>query len=71
MQAADLIRQFDNFVEQHRTTCLWYLRKDYLPQTDEERLAVLSAIQKHAGLASFRQAGEFKKWLLLRSKEPS
>jgi hypothetical protein len=59
----DLERQVDALVDACRTGCLWFLRPDYYPRTDEERLRVLDAIQKHAGLDDFRRAARLKRWL--------
>ena len=71
MDPAELAKQIDDLIDLHRPTCLWFLRSDYYPATDEERLGLLKAIQKQGGLDAFRQAGEFMKWLLHRSNETS
>jgi hypothetical protein len=67
----DLERQVDTLVDTCRTGCLWFLRPDYYPRTDRERLRVLDAIQKHAGLDAFRQAARLKRWLSPLSSETS
>ena len=33
--------KIDQLAEKHRTECLWFLRRDYLPTTTDERLRVL------------------------------
>lgn len=61
--SAELARQIDALVDACRGECLWFLRPDYHPRTDAERLFVLDAIQKHAGLDAYRQAARLKQWL--------
>ena len=34
-------------VDEYRHRCLWFLRSDFYPSTDEERLRVLDYIQRH------------------------
>lgn len=60
---ADVDRRIDALVDACRGDCLWFLRPDYYPRTDAERLRVLDDIQKHAGLETYRQAAELKRWL--------
>jgi hypothetical protein len=71
MDPAALASQIDDLIDLHRPRCLWFLRFDYYPATDEERLGLLEAIQKKGGLDAFRQAGELKKWLLHGTNETS
>ena len=59
----ELNRQVDVLVDACRADCLWSLRQDYYPRSDEERLRVLEAIQRHAGLDAFREAARLKRWL--------
>jgi hypothetical protein len=62
--AADLEKAIDRFADRHRAACLWFLREDYYPATDEERLRVLGYIQQHGDMAAFREAAELKGCLL-------
>lgn len=57
-------------VDEYRARCLWYLRKDYYPDTPEEMVRVLSAIEKHGDAEAFRRAGEIRQWLLRNSSAP-
>jgi hypothetical protein len=50
-------------VDEYRDRCLWYLRRDYYPETLEEGLRVLSAIERHGGVDAFRRAAEVRSWL--------
>lgn len=66
-----LDEQIDDLVDEQRIACLWFLRPDYLPSTDEERLSALELIQKHGDLAAFRRAGILKRWLSQTSSATS
>jgi len=61
----------DQLVDECRARCLWYLRPDYHPGTDQERIAVLEAIQERCSLAEFKRAGVLKAWLSRRSSDAS
>lgn len=61
----------DELVEACRARCLWYLRPDYRPTTDQERIAVLEAIQERCSLEEFKRAGVLKAWLSRRSSDAS
>jgi hypothetical protein len=66
-----LNREIDELVDAQRATCLWFLRADYYPGTDAERLRILDAIQRRGGLAAYRQAAQLKQWLSQSSSEKS
>lgn len=59
----DLEHAVDALVDECRVECLWYLRPDYYPRTDLERLQVLDAIQERSSRDVFRRAGTLKTWL--------
>jgi hypothetical protein len=59
----DVVRAIDALVEECRVRCLWYLRRDYLPRTDSDRVEILEAIQQRADLGTYRRAGALKAWL--------
>jgi hypothetical protein len=61
----------DAFVDEHRGSCLWFLREDYYPTTLEERLRVLAAIARHGDRAAFVRAAELREWLSRNSSESS
>ncbi len=67
----DLERAVDALVDECRVECLWYLRPDYYPRTDLERLQVLDAIQERSGRDVFRRAGTLKTWLSRHSSDGS
>lgn len=39
-------------IDETRARCLWFLRQDYYPRTDEVRIRVLSDIQRAASAGS-------------------
>ena len=53
----------DRLVDEYRDRCLWFLRDDYYPATDEERLQVLDRIRRHGDVTAFRRASETRRWL--------
>ncbi|MFV2061955.1 MAG: hypothetical protein ACC726_00400 [Chloroflexota bacterium] len=59
----NLAAEVDRLVDEHRITCLWFLRSDYHPATDEERIRVLEYIERHGDLESFRRAATIRRWL--------
>jgi hypothetical protein len=61
----------NRLVDEYRARCLWFLRKDYYPATDVERLQVLDQIQRHGDREAFRLAGELRQWLSRLSNAPS
>lgn len=58
-------------VDEHRATCLWYLREDFYPETDEETVLVLDAIARHGDVRAFQQAEALRRWISLPSSSPS
>ena len=61
----------DELVDECRVGCLWSYRPDYYPRSDEERRAVLDAIQERSTLEVFRRAGTLKTWLSRPSSDGS
>ncbi|HPQ41251.1 MAG TPA: hypothetical protein PLV45_12840, partial [bacterium] len=50
-------------VDTQRDRCLWFLRRDYYPETPDDILRVLDAVCRHGDLAAFQKAKELKQWL--------
>ena len=65
------ITEIDRLVATERDRCLWFLRADYRPCTDDERRWVLTAIQGRADRATFARAAELKRWLSPISNDAS
>ncbi len=56
-------REIRALVDQYRDRCLWFLRKDYYPETTEEILRVTEEIRRHGDREAFRRAREVEKWV--------
>ena len=69
--ADELSAAVDALVEQYRNRCLWFLRSDYYPTSDSERLRVLEYIERYGDLEAYRRAGRLKRWLSQRSSASS
>jgi hypothetical protein len=59
----DLEQQFNRLVDEYRSRCLWFLRPDYYPTSDEDRLRVLGYIERHGDRAAFQRAAAARRWL--------
>ena len=58
-------------IDEYRTRCLWFLRRDLYPATREEALRVLRQIERHADRDGFVRAARIRRWLSPSSSEPS
>jgi hypothetical protein len=59
----DIAEAVDRLVDEYRNRCLWFLRGDYYPSTDEERLRVLAYIERHGDRNAYVRAAEVRRWL--------
>lgn len=48
----------NRFIDEQRQLCLWFMRPDYRPSTDGEKIMVLKKIQLRANLEAYKKAGE-------------
>jgi hypothetical protein len=64
----DVAAAVNALVDEYRTRCLWFLRPDYYPPSDEERLRVLSQIERHGDREAFSRAAKVRQWLSLASR---
>ncbi|MGH7332982.1 MAG: hypothetical protein ACREKS_09610 [Candidatus Rokuibacteriota bacterium] len=64
-------REVDRLVDDYRARCLWFLREDYYPSTDEQRIQVLTYIQRYGDREAYRRAAEIRRWLSPTSSAPS
>lgn len=69
--AERLNRQIDELVEEYRDRCLWFLRPDFYPKTDEQRLRILRYIERYGDQVGYRRAAEARRWLSQSSNETS
>jgi hypothetical protein len=58
-------------VDEYRDQCLWFLRRDYYPEGEEETRRTLEYIERHGDQRGFRRAAEIRRWLSRRSSEAS
>jgi hypothetical protein len=64
-------RAVDQLADEYRARCLWFLRADYYPTTDEQRLQVLTYIQRYGDREAHRRAAEIRRWLSPPTSAPS
>jgi hypothetical protein len=69
--ALDISEAVNRLVDEYRERCLWFLRPDYYPQTNEERIRTLTYIERHGDRDAFRRAAEIRRWLSRTSSERS
>jgi hypothetical protein len=50
-------------VDAYRDRCLWFLRRDYYPETPEEAEQVLRYIEQYGDLEAFKRAARIRPWL--------
>jgi hypothetical protein len=55
--------EVDRLIDEQRIACLWFLRPDYHPDSNEERMRALRHIERHGGLDAFRRAATLRRWL--------
>jgi hypothetical protein len=66
-----VVAAIDELVDECRADTLWFLRPDYYPRTDDDRLRVLYEIQKHGTAELFQRAARLREWLSQRSSVAS
>jgi hypothetical protein len=60
-----------SLIDDYRTRCLWFMRRDYYPDTPEAQLRVLDHIQRHGDRDAFVRAATLRQWLSPRSSTAS
>ena len=58
-------------VDTYRARCLWFLRPDYYPATDAERILVLRYIEQYGDREAYRRAAPVRQWLSRNSSAAS
>ena len=71
MSEATIAESVNRLVDEYRLRCLWFLRSDYYPTSDAQRLRVLGYIERHGDREAFRRAAELRRWLSRTSSAPS
>jgi hypothetical protein len=59
----DVAQAVNRLVDEYRTRCLWFMKLDYSPGSDTERLRVLSYLERQGDRAAFQRAAEIRRWL--------
>ena len=67
-EAGQALRQL---VDEYRSRCLWFLRSDYYPASDEESRRVLDYIERYGDREAFLRVAEIRRWLSPPSSAPS
>jgi hypothetical protein len=70
-EAGAIPEAVNQLVDEYRHRCLWFLRSDYYPATDGERIQVLDYIERHGDREAFRKAAEIRRWLSRNSSARS
>ena len=60
-----------SLIEEYRDRCLWFLRSDYVPTTNDEIIQVLTYIERYGDRNAYIRSEEIKRWLSRHSKERS
>lgn len=71
LDEATVVHEVDRLVEEVRGSCLWFLRPDYRPTTNVERVRVLRLIERHADRATYQRAATLRRWLSPTSSDAS
>lgn len=67
-EAEQALRQL---VDEYRSRCLWFLRSDYYPVTDEEARRALDYIERYGDREAFLRVAAIRRWLSPTSSAPS
>lgn len=59
----DVAAEVDRLIEECRISCLWFLRPDYHPMTNADRLRLLGEIERHGDRDTYRRAATLRRWL--------
>jgi hypothetical protein len=61
----------DRLIDEYRIRCLWFMRSDYYPKTQEQRLRALRYIEQRGDREAYRKAGTLRQWLSRHSSAES
>jgi len=68
---AGLAAEVRELTDAYRLRCLWFLRPDHYPATEEEVVRVLRQIERHADRVGFVRAARLRRWLSAKSSKRS
>jgi hypothetical protein len=66
-RASEIPEAVNRLVDEYRRRCLWFLRVDFYPENDADRIKVLDYIERHGDREAFRRAAKIRRWLLRTS----
>lgn len=58
-------------IDEYRNRCLWFLDRDYYPETPDQARTVLAHIERSGDLNAFRRARRIREWLSQNSSATS
>lgn len=61
------MQEVRTLMDEYRAESLWYMRKDYYPESVQDAIQILNAIENHSDLAGFKRAAALRRWLLQHS----
>jgi len=67
----DVSERLAPLVARYRSSCLWFLREDFVPTTAREALLVLDCLEKHGDREAFIEARRVREWLSQTSSATS
>ena len=62
-EVGQIEKAVSDLVDRYRTRCLWFLRPDFYPSSQKERLYVLDQVQRHGDRAAYLEAATLRRWL--------
>ena len=68
LEAGKALRQL---VDEYRSRCLWFLRSDYYPSSDEESRRILDYIERYGDREAFLRVAAPRQCLSPTSSAPS
>jgi hypothetical protein len=67
----EIQQQLVALIECYRSRCLWFLAKDFVPETPAQVMRVLEYIECYGDREAFVQARRLKQWLSPSPSEES
>ena len=64
-------QRISELINEYRERCLWFMKPDFLPETEEERHRVLDLIVRHGDRRAYERVMEIRQWLSQRSSSRS
>ncbi len=67
----DIQNQLADLIGNYRSSCLWFLAEDFVPETRQQAMRVLTYIERYGDREGFVQARRLKQWLSLSTSDES